>query len=132
MKCGRPPFCNEDVNKMYQMISFSDLRFPSKSEISVDLKDLINKLLNKDARLRLGSKSGFNEIRLHPFFKNIDFESLIKKAMKAPFIPMIENQFDVQNFDKEFTGENPDAKSVIPSKNIEMIKRNQDKFKDFK
>ena len=50
--------------------------------------------------------------------------------MTAPFTPITTNQYDVQNFDEEFTSEEI-LLSVIPEKNLEMIKMNQDKFKDF-
>ena len=50
--------------------------------------------------------------------------------MAAPFIPIINNEYDVQNFDEEFTSEDV-QQSVIPEKNLALIKKNQDKFNDF-
>jgi len=132
MSCGRPPFCNEDLDRMYEMIKYSDLRFPTKITIPQTTKDLIIKLLDRNQNTRFGAKLGFNEIKSHPFFKGVDFDLLINKKLPAPFIPIIQSKFDVQNFDKEFTEENPDDKSAIPSKNMEIIKKNQDKFKEFR
>ena len=42
----------------------------------------------------------------------------------------ISDIFDTSNFDEEFTEEEL-SESFIPSKNLELIKKNQDKFKDF-
>jgi serine/threonine protein kinase len=41
---------------------------------------LLEKLLQKDPKLRLGSSlEGFNEIMNHPWFKQIDWQSLKNK-----------------------------------------------------
>jgi serum/glucocorticoid-regulated kinase 2 len=131
MSCGRPPFCHEDLDKMYEMIRYSELKFPTKINISPLTKDIISRLVDRNQNTRLGSKGGFNEIKAHPFFQKMDFELLLSKKLKAPFIPIVQNKFDVQNFDKEFTTENPDDKSEIPFKSMEIIKKNQEKFKEF-
>jgi serum/glucocorticoid-regulated kinase 2 len=77
----------------------------------------------------LGAK-GFHEIKNHPFFATIDFELLIKKKINAPFKPEISNKLDVQNFDEDFTSEEV-SQTPIPTKNLDSIKKNQDKFKEF-
>ena len=52
--------------------------------------DLISKLLNKIPRKRIGV-SNFNEIKEHKFFKNIDWDKLIKKS--DPDIPTPFSEF---------------------------------------
>jgi len=52
------------------------------------------------------------------------------KKIKAPFVPEITGKMDVKNFDEEFTNE-PIEQSLIAQKSLDMIKRNNDKFKDF-
>jgi hypothetical protein len=59
----------------------------------------------------------------------ISFNKFFK--VNAPFKPEISGITDVQNFDEEFTTEEV-AQSMIPEKSIELIKKNQEKFKDFK
>jgi hypothetical protein len=86
--------------------------------------------LDRNPNTRLGSKSGLSEIKAHPFFANIDFDQVLKKKINAPFKPEISGKYDVQNFDEEFTGEEV-AQSMIPEKNLELIKKNQEKFRDF-
>ena len=43
------------------------------------MKDLISKLLTKDPNQRLGCKS-INEVKSHPFFDGIDFETLYRSS----------------------------------------------------
>jgi len=57
------------------------------------------KLLEKDPKKRLGA-GGASEVMNHKWFKNLNWEGIIKKQVKAPFIPIIKNETDVSNFDK--------------------------------
>ena len=127
---GIPPFFCDNQEKMYQLITRADLRFPKKINISETAKDLLAKLLIKDQDERLGSKSGFNEIKEHPFFKWFDFDALEHRKIEAPFKPELKDAMDVTNFDEEFTSEEV-VTSEIPEKNLELIKRNQDQFEEF-
>ena len=85
---------------------------------------------NTERDKRLGVNKGFEEIKAHPFFQGFDFDALFNKKMEAPFIPKLSGSLDVGNFDEEFTSEEI-ATSVIPEKNLEFIKRNQDQFDEF-
>ena len=115
---------------MYQLIIKAELRFPKKINISDEARDLLQKLLIKNQDERLGSKSGFNDIRIHPFFKGFDFDALEKRKIEAPFKPTLKDSMDVTNFDEEFTSEEV-VNSEITENNLEMIKRNQDQFEEF-
>ena len=130
MLFGIPPFFNENVEKMYDLITKGELRFPKKFKVTDEAKDLLVKLLVKNQKERLGINGGFEEIKKHPFFKGIDFKALEEKKIEAPFKPVLEDSFDVRNFDEEFTSEDL-VSSEIPEKNMELIKRNQDQFDDF-
>jgi serum/glucocorticoid-regulated kinase 2 len=44
MLCGIPPFYNENIEKMYELIKFAELRFPKKIKISVDAQNLITRV----------------------------------------------------------------------------------------
>ena len=44
MLCGIPPFYNENVDRMYELIKLSELRFPKKIKISSEAQDLISKV----------------------------------------------------------------------------------------
>ncbi len=130
MLCGVPPFYAENLDKMYKIILETEVNFPHNIYLSDEAKDIINQLLKKNVKNRLGYVSGIVEIKNHPFFKSIDFHEIENKKIKSPFIPKIENSTDVQNFDEIFTQENLDM-SYIQKNNREIIKANQDKFDEF-
>ena len=130
MLCGIPPFYCENTERMYDLITNAELRFPKRITLSDNAKDLITKLLIKKQDKRLGVNKGFEEIKAHPFFQGFDFDALLAKKLEAPFIPVLTGTLDVGNFDEEFTSEEI-ATSVIPEKNLEYIKRNQDQFDEF-
>ena len=130
MLCGIPPFYCENTERMYDLITNAELRFPKRIQLSENAKDLIKKLLIKKQDKRLGVEKGFEEIKSHPFFQGFDFDALLAKKLEAPFIPVLKDSLDVGNFDEEFTSEEI-ATSVIPEGNMELIKRNQDQFDEF-
>ena len=130
MLCGLPPFYVENLDKMYDMIKNNPVKFPKRITLSEDAKDVIRKLLEKNPKKRLGAQNGIEEIKKQPFFASLDFDAIVEKKIKAPFIPELANDTDVQYFDEEFTNEEV-GMSYIPKKNMEVIKKNQSKFKDF-
>ena len=130
MLCGLPPFYVENLDKMYDMIKNSAVKFPKRIKLSDEAKDVITKLLDKNPKKRLGSQSGIKEIKEHPFFASLDFNLIEQKKLPAPFIPDLANDTDVQYFDEEFTNEDV-GMSYIPKKNMDVIKKNQEKFKEF-
>ena len=79
---------------------------------------------------RLGYVSGIIEIKNHPFFKGIDFQEIENKKVTSPFIPKIENNTDVQNFDEAFTKEELEL-SYVQKNNMDIIKANQYMFEEF-
>jgi serine/threonine protein kinase len=75
MLTGWPPFYNKDRKKLFDSIMYEDP--PPHRAISPVASDLINKLLTKDANLRLGAgPEDANEVKEHPWFSEIGFESL--------------------------------------------------------
>jgi hypothetical protein len=51
--------------------------------------DLIKKLLERDVKKRLGGKEmgGFESIKTHPIFKNLNWSDVEAKKAIPPFIP---------------------------------------------
>lgn len=45
MLCGIPPFYNENLERMYELIRLSELRFPKKIKLSTDAQDIIIKVI---------------------------------------------------------------------------------------
>lgn len=61
-------------------------------------------MLNRNPKHRLGSQRDTQELKEHPFFKNIDWKALTLKQVTPPFIPEVESDESVAHFDPEFTG----------------------------
>ena len=55
--------------------------------MSNELKDLITKLLDRNAATRLGTKNDFADVMGHPFFKGMDFEKLVSREIEPPYKP---------------------------------------------
>lgn len=81
MLCGIPPFYSENLEKMYDLIRTSELLFPKKIKITTEAKDLISRLLQRNPYNRLGSKYGIKEIKEHPFFSDVNFDSILERQV---------------------------------------------------
>lgn len=65
-------------------------------------------LLRKNPERRLGSSQrDAEDIKKQPFYKDMKWDSLLHRKLKAPFIPTVKHAEDVSNFDVEFTSEDP-------------------------
>jgi len=103
MLVGLPPYYSRDCNEMYDKILRGVLKFPPF--MSENAKDLIAKLLSRDPETRLGSKEDAKELMNHPFFEGIDWQKLYNREYKPPFNPGVSSDFDLKNFDPQFTSE---------------------------
>jgi len=79
---GTTPFASKNRNVCFKKIVEQEVSFPPVPHISSDCKDLITKLLSKEAEQRLGSKYGATEIKSHPFFRNTHWALLRDKARR--------------------------------------------------
>jgi len=69
--------------KLFENIKGGPLQVPS--DMSSDALDLIVKLLNRDPKQRLGAGPGdAEEIKVHPFFKSVNWDDAIKRKLKLP------------------------------------------------
>jgi serine/threonine protein kinase SCH9 len=59
--------------------------------------------LNRNPKHRLGANRDAQELKEHPFFKNIDWVALSLKQVTPPFKPNVESDESTANFDPEFT-----------------------------
>ncbi|EOO00478.1 putative agc protein kinase protein [Phaeoacremonium minimum UCRPA7] len=98
------PFARE-AEQVFENILARRIHWPddSEDEVSPEAKDLINKLLCMDPQQRFGSNrdekfsSGGEEIRNHPWFQGMNWESLLED--EAQFVPQPENPEDTEYFD---------------------------------
>ncbi|KAJ7307511.1 hypothetical protein JRQ81_009535 [Phrynocephalus forsythii] len=107
---GASPFTLEGEKNSQAEVSRRILKCnpPFPSVIGPVARDLLQKLLCKDPRKRLGSgPTGAQEIKDHPFFTGLDWTELAARRVKPPFKPLIRSELDVRNFAEEFTSLEP-------------------------
>lgn len=88
MCCGWSPFYAEDTQQMYQNIAFGKVRFP-RNTLTVEGRNFVKGLLNRNPSHRLGSTSGTEELKRHPWFVATDWNAVAQKRITPPFMPRI-------------------------------------------
>ncbi|KAF2662650.1 serine/threonine protein kinase-like protein [Lophiostoma macrostomum CBS 122681] len=106
MLTGLPPFYDENTNDMYRKILTEPLHFPGPEIVPPAARDLLTRLLDRNAEKRLGAK-GAAEIKAHYFFHSIDWRKLLERKYEPSFKPNVLDAKDTANFDREFTSEAP-------------------------
>jgi p70 ribosomal S6 kinase len=106
MLTGGPPFTASTRKKTIEKILHSKLMLPNY--LSPESRDLIKKLLRRQAtqRLGFGAEDGLL-IRRHQFFRSCNWNDLIHKRVRPPFKPTLKSDDDVSQFDTEFTRMTP-------------------------
>ena len=99
MFCGYHPFKSKG-QKIDPQIYLSKTYIPDK--VGKTARDLIEKLFVCNPQKRLGYKSA-DEVKNHPFFKGIDFDKVLRKEYKPPFIPKLKDNTDLRYFDENYT-----------------------------
>ena len=69
--------------------------------MSPELKALIQELLRKDPKERLGA-NGAEQIKSHQFFTGFNWNDLLNKRLTPPFIPELEHKADVKYISEQF------------------------------
>jgi serine/threonine protein kinase len=122
MLTGLPPFYTEDEENMYHKIMTATIDF-SKPYFSPEAQDIIKKFLNRDPLQRLQDP---REIKSHPWFRDINWDKLMRLELTPPFIPSVKSADDVSNIDEEFLRENvqdegDDEHQSVPVKKEDFI-----------
>ncbi|XP_032808878.2 serine/threonine-protein kinase Sgk3-like [Petromyzon marinus] len=102
MLFGLPPFYCRDVPTMYDDILHKPLLLRHGSPAA---HNILEGLLQKEKRYRLGSHNDFKDIKEHVFFISIDWLKLDAKKVVPPFNPKVDGPDDLRHFDPEFTEE---------------------------
>ncbi|XP_064177137.1 protein kinase C epsilon type-like [Anguilla rostrata] len=129
MMAGQPPFEADNEDDLFESILHDDVLYPvwlSKEAVSI-----LRAFMTKTPHKRLGcvlSQGGEEAIRTHPFFREIDWVLLEQRKIKPPFKPRIKTKRDVNNFDQDFTREEP---VLTPVEDAIIKQINQDEFKGF-
>ena len=108
MLTGKLPFPFKRGVKLSIKTYEKKINFPSK--ITENAKDLIQKLLVINPNDRLGSGAdGSENIKKHPFFEEVDWDSAFEKQLDPPFVPKLKDETDLKYFDTMFTEEKVDG-----------------------
>jgi len=106
MLLGQSPFRGDDEDEIFDAILEDEPLYPIT--MPRDAVSILQKLLTRDPTRRLGSgKADAEEIKRHPFFKDVSFDDVLNKRIPPPYFPTINGSADTSNFDEEFTKEQP-------------------------
>ncbi|KAK3508606.1 hypothetical protein QTP70_035074 [Hemibagrus guttatus] len=94
---GCVPFFGDTPEELFGQVITDDIVWPEGDEaLPVDAQHLISALLQTNPLLRLGT-GGATEVKHHPFFAYLDWNSLLRQ--KAEFVPHLESEEDTSYFD---------------------------------
>lgn len=101
MLASYTPFYGKGGNmKMYERVVRGSFNVPS--HIPQEAKALIRGLLRTRPHMRLGMlKIGADSIKCHPWFQGFDWQALLWRKMKAPYVPKVESITDVTNYKQD-------------------------------
>lgn len=103
---GVPPFNAPTTEQVFDNILNRRIAWPDEEDapdVSDEAKDLVNQLIQLDPKQRLGAntqdkyRSGGAEIQAHPWFADINWDTLLED--EAQFVPNPENPEDTEYFD---------------------------------
>ncbi|GIY29727.1 protein kinase C, brain isozyme [Caerostris extrusa] len=127
MLVGQPPFDGEDEEELFASITDHNVSYPKS--LSKEAKEACKGFLTKNPAKRLGCSShGEEDIRIHPFFRRIDWIKIENREVQPPFKPKIKHRKDVSNFDRQFTSEKTD---LTPTDKLFMMNLDQTEFFGF-
>uniref|UniRef100_A0A3P9K1P0 protein kinase C n=3 Tax=Oryzias TaxID=8089 RepID=A0A3P9K1P0_ORYLA len=128
MLVGESPFPGDDEEEVFDSIVNDEVRYPRF--LSTEAISIMRRLLRRSPERRLGAgEKDAEEVKKHPFFRNMDWGGLLAKKVKPPFVPTIQDANDVSNFDEEFTSEAP---ILTPPREPRMLNsEEQGLFSDF-
>ncbi|KAI9228306.1 MAG: hypothetical protein DHS80DRAFT_23465 [Piptocephalis tieghemiana] len=126
MLLGQSPFHGDDEEEIFDSILEDEVLYPIN--MSRDSVSILQRLLIKDPPKRLGSgPSDAEEIKAHPFFKDVDWDAMLQKRIPPTFVPAIRSRTDTSNFDEEFTKEPP----VLTPLHSRLTQGDQAQFQNF-
>uniref|UniRef100_A0A3Q2YDL6 protein kinase C n=1 Tax=Hippocampus comes TaxID=109280 RepID=A0A3Q2YDL6_HIPCM len=128
MLVGESPFPGDDEEEVFDSIVNDEVRYPRF--LSTEAISIMRRLLRRSPERRLGAgERDAEEVKKHLFFRNMDWNGLLSKKVKPPFVPTIQGANDVSNFDDEFTSEAP---ILTPPREPRVLNSDeQNMFSDF-
>lgn len=94
---GLPPFYSRDEEEIKNAIVNEQLSFPDHVMLSSEIKNLLEGLLHKNPKMRIGCLKGLKEVLFHPWLGRVNSQMVLSKKLRPPYIPKNE-EF---NFDED-------------------------------
>lgn len=129
MMAGQPPFEADNEDDLFDSILHDDVLYPVW--LSKEATNILKAFMTKNPSKRLGCvepQGGEQAILQHSFFRDINWDDLEKLKVEPPFKPKIKFKKDVNNFDSDFTREEP-VLTAVPTAIVKSI--DQTEFKGF-
>ncbi|KAK0537256.1 Serine/threonine kinase [Tilletia horrida] len=126
MLLGQAPFRGDDEDEIFDAILEDEPLYPI--HMPRDSVSILQKLLTRDPARRLGSgPTDAEEIKAHPFFRDVNWDDVYHKRVPPPFCPTLNNPSDTSWFDTEFTSEKP---TLTPVHTV-LSPQDQAEFRNF-
>ncbi|XP_070972817.1 protein kinase C eta type-like [Oncorhynchus clarkii lewisi] len=128
MLSGHAPFEAENEDDLFESILNEEISYASW--LSAEAVNILKAFLTKNPARRLGcvaAEGGENAVTNHVFFTGINWDKLNCREQEPPFKPRIKTAEDVNNFDPDFTQEEP---TLTPIEDL-LPSVNQDEFHNF-
>ncbi|KAF8138170.1 Pkinase-domain-containing protein [Boletus edulis] len=90
------PFKGKERNDTFANIRLLPVHYRDAPKISSACKDIVVRLLDKEERTRLGSRSGASEVKQHKWFAKMNWGLL--RHTRPPIVPAASNGADASNF----------------------------------
>ena len=126
MRIGVTPFFNKNKNLLLTKIQRAKVIFPDQEkyglEYSDDFVDIVEKLLDKNQKTRLGTQGGVKEVLQHPWFADIDIKKVEAQSIPPPLKPDIKDgQIDFKYFNLK---QQTDVHSFMPPEKEAKVRDN--------
>jgi serine/threonine protein kinase len=88
MLVGESPFPGDVEEEIFEAITRDEVKYPRY--LSTESVAIMKRLLRKNVERRLGStERDADDVKKQAFFRNIDWDGLLKKRVRPPFVPTI-------------------------------------------
>uniref|UniRef100_UPI0037E88FF7 serine/threonine-protein kinase Sgk2b n=1 Tax=Semicossyphus pulcher TaxID=241346 RepID=UPI0037E88FF7 len=101
MLYGMPPFYSRSKAEMFENILHAPLQL--RAGVSQAACSLLERLLQRDVNKRLEGSRDLLQLQDHPFFASTNWDDLLARKVRPPFIPEVTGPCDVSYIDPEFT-----------------------------
>lgn len=112
MLAGITPFWADNHSEMYRRVLQDPLEFPADTDF--ETAEFLSGLLDRDPSTRLGVRGGVDEIKSHMYFAEIDWDQVYARQLVPPYVPDLQSDMDLSNFDPSFLEMQPTL-TPVPS-----------------